>query len=183
MPDTSGRLLVAEPLLGDPNFDRTVVLVVQHAAEGAFGLVLDRPADVPLAEVLPGWADLAGADVPLHHGGPVEPASGWCLARLADDAPAEGVTAVVGDLALVDLAGDPDRVAGHVRALRCYAGYAGWGPGQLDAELLGGSWIVADARPEDPFHPDPAALWRRVLARQEGRVARLALFPPDPSHN
>ena len=180
---TTGRLLVAEPMLGDPNFDRTVVLVLQHTPDGALGLVLNRPTDVPVVEALPTWGGLATDPAVLHIGGPVEEHSGWCLARARDVDALEGFVPVLGDLGLVDLELDPDHVEASFSAVRLYAGYSGWGPGQLEHELAQDAWFVADAEPDDPFLPDGPGLWRRILARQGGPLARLALFPPDPSLN
>lgn len=183
MAGTSGRLLVAEPMLGDPNFDRTVVLVVQHTPDGALGLVLNRPTDVLVADALPGWGDLVAAPAVLHVGGPVEEQSGWCLGRARQPDALEGFAPVVGDVGLIDLALDPADVAESFRSLRLYAGYAGWGAGQLEHELAQDAWFVADAEPDDPFLPDGPGLWRRILARQGGHLSRLALFPNDPNLN
>jgi putative transcriptional regulator len=180
---TAGRLLVAEPMLGDPNFDRTVVLVIEHTAEGALGLVLNRPTDLLVAEALPAWRHLVADPPVLHVGGPVEERSGWCLARAVDPTGLEGFVPVLGDLGLLDLSLDPDLLVGAVTDLRLFAGYSGWGPRQLDHELAAEAWIVVDADVDDPFLPDGAALWSRILARQGGSLARLATFPPDPSLN
>jgi putative transcriptional regulator len=179
---TTGRLLVAEPMLGDPNFDRTVVFMVEHTPEGALGLVLNRPSELLVAEALPDWRHLVGDPPVLHVGGPVEERSGWCLARVRD-LDHEGFVPVLGDLGLLDLSLDPDEVAELVTDLRLFAGYSGWGPGQLDVELAADAWIVVDAEVGDPFLPDGEALWSRILARQGGTLARLATFPPDPSLN
>jgi putative transcriptional regulator len=182
VPSTAGLLLIAEPMLGDPNFDRTVVLVVDHNPEGAFGLVLNRPTDVPIAGVLPDWALLASVPAVVHVGGPVETESGWALARVRHpDHP--GFVPVLGEVGLLDLELDPTVLDDEVQALRLYAGYSGWGPGQLDAELAQEAWIVADAVDDDPFLPSSRDLWPRILARQGGHLARLAVFPPDPSLN
>jgi putative transcriptional regulator len=180
---TTGRLLVAEPMLGDPNFDRTVVLVIQHSAEGALGLVLNRPTDVAVAEALPGWEGVATEPAVLHLGGPVEEQSGWCLARARHPDDLVGFVPVIGDLGLVDLELDPRDVGESFHAVRLYAGYSGWGPGQLEHELAQDAWFVADAEPDDPFLPEGPALWKRILARQGGPIARLANFPVDPSLN
>ncbi len=180
---TTGRLLVAEPLLGDPNFDRTVVLVIEHTEEGALGLVLNRPTDVHVAEALPEWRNLVTEPAVLHVGGPVEERSGWCLARAVDPTRLEGFVPVLGDLGLLDLGTDPDQLAGVVTDCRVYAGYSGWGGGQLDHELAAEAWYVVDAVPDDPFVQDGPELWRRILARQGGHLSRLSLFPPDPSLN
>ncbi len=179
----TGCLLVAEPMLGDPNFDRTVVLIVQHSSEGALGLVLNRPTDVLVADALPGWEVAATDPALLHVGGPVEEQSGWCLARAHDPGALTGFAPLVGDLGLVDLDLDPLEAATTFHATRLYAGYSGWGAGQLEHELAVDAWFVVPAAPDDPFLPDVAALWKRILARQGGPLARLAHFPPDPSLN
>ncbi|MDP1819730.1 MAG: YqgE/AlgH family protein [Acidimicrobiales bacterium] len=178
-----GRLLVAEPMLGDPNFDRTVVFMIEHNEDGALGLVLNRPTDVLIAEALPDWRDLASHPALLHVGGPVEERSGWCLARAIDPPEIGGFVPVIGDLGLLDLSLDPDALRTSLSALRLYAGYSGWGPGQLDDELGADAWFVLDAEVDDPFLDDSADLWPRILARQGGSLSRLALFPRDPSLN
>ena len=183
MTGTAGRLLVAEPMLGDPNFDRTVVLMLQHTPDGALGLVLNRPTDVAVTDALPAWGNVVTEPAVLHIGGPVEEQSGWCLARARDAEALEGFVPVLGDLGLVDLELDPDHVGEAFSDVRLYAGYSGWGPGQLEHELAQDAWFVADADPADPFLPDGPDLWRRILARQGGPLARLALFPADPSLN
>jgi putative transcriptional regulator len=183
MTDTAGRLLVAEPMLGDPNFDRTVVLMIEHSSEGALGLVLNRPTDLGVAEALPAWAAVVSEPARLHLGGPVEPASGWCLGRARDPERTEGFVPVLGDLGLIDLDLEPTVAIESFSAVRLYAGYSGWGSGQLERELAEDTWFVVDAEPDDPFLPDGAALWQRILARQGGPLARLAHFPADPSLN
>ena len=183
MTATTGRLLVAEPMLGDPNFDRTVMLILQHTADGALGLVLNRPTDLSVADALPDWGAVVTDPGLLHVGGPVEEQSGWCLARAHEPDLLEGFVPVVGDLGLVDLELDPADVATTFHAVRLYAGYSGWGPGQLEHELAQDAWFVADAEPDDPFLPDGRRLWTRILARQGGPISRLAHFPPDPSLN
>ncbi|MGH9276111.1 MAG: YqgE/AlgH family protein, partial [Acidimicrobiales bacterium] len=129
MTSTAGRLLVAEPMLGDPNFERTVILVIDHTPDGALGLVLNRPTDLSVAGALPAWDHLATHPAVLHVGGPVEERSGWCLARLRSTADCAGFVPVLGDLGLLDLELDPSEVAAAAYALRLYAGYSGWGPG------------------------------------------------------
>jgi putative transcriptional regulator len=180
---TKGRLLVAEPFLGDPNFERTVVLMLEHADEGALGLVLNRLTDVRIAEALPDWRDLVSEPAVLHIGGPVEERSGWCLARVAAPEGVEGFVPLLGDLGLVDLEADAERFAGVVHECRIYAGYSGWGAGQLDAELAADAWFVVDADVNDPFQASGLALWQRILARQGGQLSRLANVPVDPSLN
>lgn len=183
MTSTAGRLLVAEPMLGDPNFERTVILMIDHTPEGALGLVLNRPTDLSVAGALPAWDHLATAPAVLHVGGPVEERSGWCLARVRSVADRPGFVPVLGDLGLLDLELDPTEVASAAYALRLYAGYSGWGPGQLDEELAEEAWFVVDAEPDDPFLPEGRSLWQRILARQGGALGRISLFPPHPSLN
>ena len=185
-----GRLLVASPVLTDPNFDRTVVLLVEHGADGALGLVLNRPSELPVGEVLAKWAARAAAPGAMFLGGPVQPSAVICLAGAdgpapdavrVDDDPVLTPTAVPG-ISLVDLDGDPDLVPAGVE-LRCFAGYAGWGEGQLEAEIDEGAWFVVDPLPADPFVSRPSRLWREVLAREPGPLARYALYPSNPMVN
>jgi putative transcriptional regulator len=181
--ETSGRLLIAEPMLDDPNFDRSVVLVIEHSAEGALGLVLNRPSEIAVSDALPAWAELATEPAVLFVGGPVEERSGWCLARAHRPDALDWFVPVVGDVGLVDLSEDPLGMRDELSHVRLYAGYSGWGAGQLDHELDLGGWFVVDADPDDPFQDEGAALWRRVLARQPGDLAALSLVPRDPSVN
>lgn len=183
-----GRLLVATPLLVDPNFDRTVILLIEHGPEGALGLVLNRPSEMPVDDVLPQWDSRTAAPKALFHGGPVQPDGVICLARTDTDAGGDpggndllATTAVPG-IAMLDLDGDRDEVGTQV-LLRCFAGYAGWGAGQLEGEIAEGSWFVVDPLPDDPFVAKPSRLWRAVLARQPGALARYALYPDDVGSN
>lgn len=182
MPSLKGRLLVALPVLVDPNFDRTVVLVLEHGDEGALGVVLNRPGDLRLDEPLPSWADVAAPPAVVFVGGPVGAGAAIGLG-LVPGAPSErdGFVQVAGDLGTVDLGSAPLDVG--VAEVRVFAGYSGWGPGQLEDEILAGAWLVVDAGPDDALSPDPSTLWRRVLRRQPGRTAWLANLPTDPSVN
>ncbi len=180
----SGRLLVATPPLVDPNFDRTVVLVLEHTAEGAVGVVLNRPSDTPVAEALPEWAPLAAEPAAVFIGGPVAVGSAIGLALATGPIVAgEAWAPVDGLLGTVDLALDPADVEPPVERLRVFTGYAGWDAGQLEHELEEGAWLVADAAPGDCHTRDPEGLWPAVLRRQGGRTAWLANFPPDPRLN
>lgn len=187
--EMAGRLLVATPLLGDPNFRRTVVLIVDHEeGEGTLGVVLNRPTTIPVGQVLEPWTDLVtGPDV-VFKGGPVSPNSALAIAMVpGSDEPVgwhalEGAPAV-SRLGLVDLDAPPDLLAEAVKGFRVYAGYAGWGPGQLQDEIDEGAWYVLSAEPGDVFIDDPERLWRTVLRRQGGDMAFLATYPDDPSLN
>lgn len=183
-----GRLLVAAPPLQDPNFDRSVVLVLDHGDDGSVGVVLNRPAATPLAEVAPGWAPLAAVPAVLFVGGPVARDAAIALAR----APAPGTgalgeipgwVAVLDGVGSLDIGLDPAAAGPPVDALRVFAGYAGWSPGQLDGEIAAAGWFVVAAEPDDVFDPEPATLWRRVLRRQRGRLRVFADCPPDPATN
>jgi putative transcriptional regulator len=174
-----GRLLVATPDLQDPNFSRTVVLMLEHNDEGALGVVINRPLDLPVSEVLPDWADAATAPACLFVGGPVSPTAVIGLGRGAGD----GFEPLFDGLATLDLEADPVLTAPALDGLRVFVGYAGWAPRQLDDELTAGGWIVVNRLPDDPFSTDPSNLWRAVLRRQGGRMAMFASAPEDPSTN
>lgn len=178
-----GQLLVATPGLLDPNFFRTVVLVVEHSDEGAAGVVLNRPTETELAGPLDPWRPMAADPALVFVGGPVSPEGAVCLARTGPDDPPGGWQPVVDGLGVLDLSREADEVSPGVDRLRVFAGYAGWEPGQLERELREGSWYVLEADPEDALTPLPGALWRFVLKRQGGRLALVANFPPDPSMN
>lgn len=177
------RLLVATPLLGDPNFDRTVVWLIEHGDEGALGVVLNRPSELPVAEPLPSWDELTGSLPVVFIGGPVSTDSVIGVARVRTATPADAWAPVMGEVGVLDLGVDPDVVGPALAGLRCFAGYAGWSAGQLEGEIEQGAWFVVDAEPDDPFTEAPEDLWRAVLARQPGELARFALVPDDPRVN
>jgi putative transcriptional regulator len=179
-----GKLLVATPELEDPNFYRTVVLVLQHNDEGALGIVLNRPTDAGVSDPLPAWAPLAVEPAVVFVGGPVQPDAAIGLGRrAADDGEPDGFAALFGDLGTVDLERAPVDIAPPVDRVRVFAGYAGWGPGQLEGELAVSGWFVVDAEPSDPWSRDPTEMWRAVLRRQRGQERMFADFPFDPATN
>ena len=181
MTSLKGRLLVATPALFDPNFRRTVVLVGEHGEEGAMGLVLNRPSDVTVGEAVPPLADVAGAESRVHVGGPVQPEAVLVLAEFSD--PSAAATLVVGDVGFASSEGELELVGAAVRRARVFAGYSGWGPGQLEAELEEESWLVEPAEGVDLF-PEPGDdLFGSVLRRKGGTYRVLALMPEDPSAN
>ncbi len=177
-----GSLLVALPSLADPTFAGTVVFVLDHSDTGTLGVVLGRPSAVEIRDVLPGWCDLAVEPGVFHVGGPCETDTALCLATSATTV--EGLRPVTGEVHLVDLDSDPEALAGRVSGLRVFAGYAGWSPGQLAAEIAEGAWACVPGRGEDVFSdaagPD---LWREIMGRQTGRLAVLSTAPADPSAN
>jgi putative transcriptional regulator len=175
-----GKLLVASPALLDPNFARTVVFITEHNEEGAMGIVLNRQADAEVGEVVPELASVAG-EGPVYIGGPVQPQALVVLAEFAD--PAAAAWIVVADVGFVAADTDPELLERAIRRGRVYAGYSGWGPGQLEAELETDSWIVEPPLPAELFPDDPEALWHDVLARKGGQYSLLARMPADPSQN
>jgi putative transcriptional regulator len=175
-----GQLLVAGSGLFDPNFRRTVVLIGEHNEEGAVGVVLNRPLPVSVGEAVPPLAGLAGADEPVFLGGPVQSQSVVVLADF--DQPDRAGLLVFGSIGFLTGHIEPDEI-GPVRRARVFAGYAGWGPGQLEGELEVQSWILEPAQPADVFAEDPERLWSQVLRRKGGDYAVLATMPVDPSLN
>jgi putative transcriptional regulator len=182
-----GSLLVAMPSLTDPTFAGAVVYVLDHSGTGTIGVVLGRPSEVRIGDVLPGWSELAVEPGVFHVGGPCETDTALCLATrrgtgpLAEDS---GLRPVAGQVHLVDLDGEPEELDGEIEGLRVFAGYAGWSAGQLAAELAEGAWACVPGRPADVLAAGSGpALWRSVLRRQTGRLAVLSTAPADPSAN
>jgi putative transcriptional regulator len=183
-----GDLLVATPALLDPNFERTVVLLLDLDEGGALGVVLNRPSGVPVREVLPDWTDVAGEPEVLFQGGPVSTDSALAVGTYSDldddpDAEPVGFRRLYDDVGVVDLDTPTEIVAPALSGMRIFAGYAGWGEEQLVAEILEGSWFVVPSVPDDLFGQDPEGLWRRVLRRQPGELAWVSTQPADPTLN
>lgn len=173
--DLTGRLLAATPDLGDPNFERTVVLLLEHGPEGALGVVINRPSPIPVADLLPAWTRFVVAPEVLFQGGPVQPDGVLALA----EAHAGGAVVhqqILPGIASLDLDADADLAGDSVRRARFFAGYSGWAPGQLEAEIELGSWFTVGSDPGDLFLEDMDALWERVVRRQGGTFAT---FPSD----
>ena len=168
MTDLADRLLVATPSLGDPNFSRSVVAILEHdPGEGSVGVIVNRPTDIDVVDYLPWLDDVTCRPPVVFVGGPVQREIAIGVHRSEAGSPA-----IVEDLD-----------APPAAPLRVFSGYAGWGGGQLEAELEEGSWIVAEQEPSDAFDPEPETLWSRVLRRQRGPVAMLATYPLDLSSN
>lgn len=189
---TKGRLLLATPPLEDPNFDRTVVYMLEHHDEGAIGVVINRPTEDALEAPLDRWIDLQSAPSTIFAGGPVETMAMVALGRPVapvdpNASTAEGesevFTAITTDVVSVDLTADPAIAGADVSSVRVFRGYAGWGEQQLDAELDAGAWMILDGNADDVFSDRPEELWRTVLARQPGRLSWLADAPDDLSLN
>ncbi len=178
-----GRLLVASPTLLDPHFHRSVVLICQQSEEGAMGVILNRPLDAELAELLPAWQHLASTPPRLFEGGPVQREIAVAVGRHAAGPTGPGWTEVSDELGLLDLGRDPADLWGELQELRIFSGYAGWDARQLEGELEERAWFVVDVDPADPFSEEPEQLWQHVLRRQPGQLAMYATFPPDPALN
>lgn len=165
----------------DPNFARTVVLVCEHSAEGALGLVLNRAGELRVADAAPEIVGLTGQEATIGAGGPVQTDALLVLAEFEDVC--DAALAVLGTVGLIGDGADIDELADTTRRARAFAGYAGWGPGQLDGELEREDWFVAPAGIDDIFDPDADELWRRVLSRKGGHFAVVARMPVNPSVN
>lgn len=179
-----GLMLVAGVAVSDGVFDQTVCLLLDADADGALGVVLNKLSDFNLDSALPGWSDLASFPARLFDGGPVSPEGAICLAVPADDdEEPPGWRPLFGRVGLLHLDTPIEIATGAYRDLRIFAGYAGWGSGQLQGELQRGLWHVVETRPQDVFDPEPATLWRRVLRRQGGELGWLSAWTPTPEFN
>lgn len=189
MVSTAGRLLVATPVISDGVFDRSVVFMLHHDPVGALGVVINRPSDLAVDELLPRWSDLTTDPSVIFSGGPVEPDGFIGVAMVApdshqlemftpvDDAPATS------NVVSLDLEGDPAIAASVVERMRIFRGYAGWGPGQLDSELAHDAWFALNVDAGDLWAAEPDQLYDRVLRRQPGRLGWFANAPADPTLN
>jgi len=178
---------VASTRLGDPNFERAVVLVLDHGDDGALGVVLNRPTHVPVGEILEPWRDQAEMVPPavVFRGGPVSPDAVIGLARAAsaETASAAAWRVVIPTVGTVDLSVPPERQPLELQGARLFWGYSGWAPDQLEAELVEGAWFVLDAVAADVFGAEAERLWHDVMRRQGGELSLLATYPSHPSLN
>lgn len=178
----AGRLLVSEPMLADPNFERTVILLCVHDDDGSLGFVLNKPADSLLSDLV----EWPGDDqIPVFIGGPVQGDTLQFIHRYGD---IEGCREILpgifwgGDFddlreRAVNCGIDPDHI-------RFFLGYSGWGQGQLAEELKENAWIVSDKVDTDMiFATEPDDLWPLVLRKMGGRFARFVNYPTDPRLN
>jgi putative transcriptional regulator len=181
-----GMLLVASPELRDPHFRRTVVYLVAHGEDGTVGVILNRPSETAVQNVLPPWASHTTRPHAVYAGGPVQTSAAMCLGvcRIGSN-PHEisGVVGVTGPVVLVDLDGDPDAITQGLRGMRIYAGRAGWDAEQLVDEILEGSWFVVPGVPDDVLAGPRTDLWFTVLRRQPFPQALMAYHPGDLLRN
>jgi putative transcriptional regulator len=180
MESLQGQLLIASPSLLDPNFRRAVVLVTEHSDEGAAGLVLNRPSPAPVAELVPELEPLVDDGEQIWVGGPVQANAVLVLGEFVD--PEEAAVPLFGSLGFPSL-DEPEAVVPATIRRRVFAGYAGWGAGQLEEELTGEDWIVEPARPDDAFTEVPDELWHDVLRRKGGIYELVARIPENPRLN
>lgn len=183
MSSVRGQLLVATSAIDAGPFWRSVVFVLDHDEDGALGVIVNHPSEADVDDVLPGWADWVNAPGCLFEGGPVDLDSALAVGVVSDiaDRPI-GWQQMAGRVGLVDLDG-PHPHDGEFLGLRVFAGYAGWGSGQLEEEIEQGAWIVLPAREEDLLSPSPDRLWSEVLRRQRGDTRFWANLPDDPALN
>ena len=180
MPSLQGQLLVASPGLFDPNFRRTVVLVTEHNEDGAAGLVLNRPTEAEVSEVVPQLESLVDDGDRVFMGGPVQTNGVLVLGEFLD--PDDAAVPLFGSLGFPSLE-EPEEVVPLTTRRRIFAGYAGWGSGQLEDELAREDWILEAAQNDDAFTEAPEELWADVLRRKGGIYELVARMPEDPSVN
>jgi len=180
MRSLKGQLLISSGGLFDPNFRHTVVLMGEHNAEGALGFVLNRPLGVAVSTAVPPLASLVEPDEPLYQGGPVQPSHSVLVAEVVHPELVDQL--IFGSIGFI-IGLVPDDIRAGIRRARVFAGYSGWGPGQLEAEMEQSSWIVEPALEEDVFTDDPEGLWSRILERKGPAYRRLSRMPFDPSVN
>ncbi|MGC4960759.1 YqgE/AlgH family protein [Gordonia sp. DT218] len=181
-----GTLLLASTDLLEPTFARTVIYVMEHNDAGSLGVVLNRTSQTAVHNLLPQWSDLSASPRALFIGGPVKQDAALCLGVVklgADISGYEAIRPLNGRVALVDLDGDPEVLSEVLVGVRVFAGYSGWGIGQLDGELEQNSWMLASALATDLLVPPTADLWADVLRRQPWPMPLLASHPIDVTRN
>jgi len=183
-----GQILVASRHLADPNFFRTVVLILDHG-EGALGVVLNRPTPLAISDVVPAWLELAAQPRVVFQGGPVERTAAIGLARPDGDYDPQqewfslAIRQPGRELGIVNLGAEPRELAGIIRDLRIYSGYAGWSPGQLESEIQAGGWLVLDHDAFDPLTSDPATLWNQAASAAASGQGVRAIDGPSGQNN
>ena len=183
-----GKFLIAMPILSDPNFRQTVVLLCEHGPEGSLGLVVNRPTDVEVSKLLEDFPDLhAVAGLPdagrMHSGGPVNQNGMLILCRREEEYSNQGILKdvyLITDLAELKKTGE---AGPHHKMIRCYLGYAGWAPGQLEAEMKAGAWRLVAGDAGLIFNDNPSDVWQEIMRRMGRDWAIYASMPPDLSSN
>jgi len=189
----AGSLIIASATLVDPNFARCVLLILHSDPDGSLGVILNRPSEIPVGQVLAPWQDMTSEPGVLFRGGPVELDAALAIGAMRTGASNPGALdpgdtptgwqPLTGPIGIVDLEGSPDDFLGRLTQLRVYAGYAGWGAEQLDGEIAEGSWHIVPAAEADLFTRSPDRLWGDVLRRQPPPLSMLATLPADANLN
>jgi putative transcriptional regulator len=180
---TAGKLLIATPAIGEGDFEQSIIYMLHHDVDGALGVIINRPSELLVEELLPRWVDIATAPALIFSGGPVE-TNGFIGVARAVGAQPEGVVEIPEtDVVTVDLEDDAAFAAAHIDRLRIFRGYAGWGAHQLDTELSAGAWFTVPSDPGDLWSEVPGDLYEQVLRRQSGDMRWFAIAPLDPSQN
>ncbi|AZI59269.1 DUF179 domain-containing protein [Nakamurella antarctica] len=182
----SGSLLVASPELRGPDFGRTVVYMITHGEEGSLGVVLNKPSEIPVQNVLPQWTELAAKSKVVFVGGPMELSSAMCVGVCrpgVDASDIEGLAPIAGPVCLVSV----DSAAGpkglYLKGVRIFGGHAGWAPGQLVDEVAEGAWSVVASSPQDVLAGPKVDVWFEVLRRQRFPLRWQAWHPGDLERN
>jgi len=188
-----GFFLISEAELLDPNFQRTVILMIQHDEEGAFGLVVNRQLDVTLGQVLPEFSDIPAGDLPIYQGGPVQPQYLFTIhSGLPENLWSEQASSPLEHVVFEPAFPQIEEYLKNEWAslpmenrppVHLYAGYAGWGPGQLENELEHGAWIVRPAAAKHVFSRTPDEGWRQALGELGGIHKIIAETGFKPSMN
>ncbi|MBM3405620.1 MAG: YqgE/AlgH family protein [Bacteroidetes bacterium] len=178
---SAGMILISEPALNDYFFRQSVVLLADHGKEGSFGVIVNKPLDSKLNEVVKGFPEF---DAPVFLGGPVKTDSLFFIHRLHD---------IEGSLRIFDglyWGGNLDRITELIRKnllshdqIRFFVGYSGWSPNQLDREISENSWIISQTNIEEIISPHPEHLWTQFIRSLGSDYAIWANFPPDPQMN
>jgi len=179
-----GKFLIALPILRDPNFRQTIVLLCEHGPDGSLGLVVNRPTGVEVSTLINDLPDLAGAGL-MHNGGPVDKNGMLILCHGEASSENHGILKdvfLITDLAVLTVLKKTGGLEPNGR-IRCYLGYAGWAPGQLEAEMRAGAWRLVAGDSRLIFNADPAAVWQETMHQLGGEWAIYALMPPDLNSN
>lgn len=176
-----GEFLVAMPTLLDPNFRRTVVLLCEHGPEGSMGIVLNRPTEVEVSTLVDEFPILTETGI-VYSGGPVAKNAMLILCRGEDADMGHVITEGIFLAKDLEIFKNQQEFLPHWDP-RCYLGYAGWAPGQLDNEMKSGSWILASANSGLIFETNPMLLWQEMMRSKGGELSFYASMPADPTLN
>lgn len=177
-----GRLLLSEPYLADPNFERTVILLTEHNEEGSVGFILNKPSEARLSEVM---EDLKTLDAPIYIGGPVQQDTLHFIHRHADLEDAiELDKGIYWGGNFEQLISMVDTGQFSLSEIKFFLGYSGWSPDQLDDELKLNSWIVSDRISNELiFETLPDQMWKKAMQELGGRFSVYSNYPADPRMN